>query len=252
MPRNVAAPVLREQPRTTHSNMSRTASRIGPATAGIGSGKARPGAGGPVNFHDTGRVDATDCGEFMARHSDFMDGLLPTLAAARLRAHVESCSACARYDRVVRKGIDLVRDIPAIQPSSDFEQRLQHRLYHLEDGDLLRQRPATGAAATLLVAAVIALLAWSPVVLQDGLRTGAAGSASLAGTGADTDFSDVDYVPVAAGSTPAFMDAGTWYPLPAPYATRLAAFPGPYSPLVVTPPAHRAVRTVSSDYAPIE
>jgi hypothetical protein len=32
----------------------------------------------------------------------------------------------------------------------------------------------------------------------------------------------------------------------------VAAFPGPYSPLIVTPPAHRAVRTVSSGYAPVD
>ncbi|HEX2166310.1 MAG TPA: hypothetical protein VHG09_03635, partial [Longimicrobiales bacterium] len=49
-----------------------------------------------------------------------------------------------------------------------------------------------------------------------------------------------------------------WYPMTMPAAPThqpsalLAVFPGPYSPLVVTPPAHRSVRTVSTEYAPID
>lgn len=205
-----------------------------------------------MNLHETRRIGATDCGEFMARHSDYMDGLLPTLAVARLQAHVEACRACARYDRVVRKGIDLVRDLPVIEPTSDFEQRLQHRLYHLEDASLLAQgRPATGAAATLVVAALIAMLAWSPVLLRDGQPATIAGEATLIHPDGDDRVSDVDagHGPAAASAAPAFLDPTTWYPLPAsePHATRLAAFPGPYSPLVVSPPVHRSVRTVSSN-----
>jgi hypothetical protein len=207
-------------------------------------------SGGTVNLHETRRIGATDCDEFMARHSDYMDGLLPTLAAARLQAHVEVCLACARYDRVVRKGIDLVRDLPVIEPTCDFQQRLQHRLYHVEDASLLAQgRPATGAAATLVVAALIAMLAWSPVLLRDGQPAAIAGDATFIQHDGDDRVTDTDFGPAAASALPAFLDAATWYPLPAsePHATRLAAFPGPYSPLVVAPPVHRSVRTVSAD-----
>jgi hypothetical protein len=195
----------------------------------------------------------------MARHSDFMDGMLPTLAAARLRAHVGSCAACARYDRVVRKGIDLVRDLPRLEPTTDFERRLEHRLFHIDDARTLQSTRPAGAAATLVVAAVIAMLAWSPLLAPGGASTGTASRGAVAHDGTGTDRNGERVGPsggtlAEAGALPAFMQTDSWYPLPAsaPHVTVVAAFPGPYSPLIVTPPAHRAVRTVSSGYAPVD
>lgn len=208
------------------------------------------------------RSGTDPCREFLARHSDYLDGLLQADEAARLQLHMHACRACARYDRIVRQGADLVRDLPEVAPSPDFEQRLQHRLYHIDDAAALTDvRPTTGAVASLAVAGIIALLAWSPLLVP-----GEAEDVAVAVTErrppmveASTEvlsplpaLPEPDLLPIGAGDL--------WQPDAAvpPLSTGdiariLAAFPGPYSPLVVTPPVHgSAVRTISTGYSAID
>lgn len=206
-----------------------------------------------MNPDNAGRSSAETCAELLARHADYLDGLLAPHEAARIQWHLGVCRSCARYDRIVRQGLDLVRELPAITPAPDFEQRLQHRLYHIRDaaspGDA---RPAAGAVATFAVAGLIALVAWSPLLLS----TGEPGETTAAAETrpAREALPDVPSLPVRA---PLLSGAGDlWEPGTAvsplssgEMARILAAFPGPYSPLVVTPPVHsRAVRTISSGY----
>ena len=200
-----------------------------------------------VNPGKAGRSHEVGCDEYLARHSEYLDGLLSPIAAARLSAHAAACGSCARYDRIVRKGIDMLRDLPDVQPSEEFEQRLQHRIFHMEDADSLQSRPL-GLAATLGVATAIALLAWSPMIMTGARDDVATGAARENATVAATD---------AYGTVPLFSQSA-WYPMALPAAPAhqpsglLAAFPGPYSPLVVTPPAHRSVYRVSTEYVPID
>ncbi|MGH7446102.1 MAG: zf-HC2 domain-containing protein [Longimicrobiales bacterium] len=197
-----------------------------------------------MNHGSAGRLHDVVCDEFVAGHSEYVDGLLSPPAAARLAAHAAACAACARYDRVVRKGRDLVRDLPDAQPSNDFELRLQHRIFHLEDADVLQPRTG-GAAAALGVAAVIALLAWSPMLVVPDAGTAAAS------------FEQAAPAYFASDAVPLFTQSA-WYPMTMPAApahqtsATLAMFPGPYSPLIVTPPAHRSVRPVSAGYVPFD
>jgi anti-sigma factor RsiW len=196
-----------------------------------------------VNQGNAGRSQEAGCDEFLAGHSEYVDGRLSSLAAARLAAHADECRSCARYDRIVRRGMDLVRDLPAAEPSDDFELRLQHRIFHMEDAGALQPR-AGGAAAALGIAAAIALLAWSPMMVRDDAPVASATHESAA------PYFAVEAVPL--------FSQNAWYPVAMPAAPShqpaavLAMFPGPYSPLVVTPPAHRAVRPVSTGYAPLD
>lgn len=179
----------------------------------------------------------------MAGHSEYIDGRLAPMLAARLSEHVIACDSCARYDRIVRKGSDLVRELTPVTASDDFELRLQHRILHVADARALEPR-ATGAAAALGIAAAIALLAWSPVLMtrsDPGATTAARES-----------------VGPAPWNTASLLSEPGWYPvsMPAAFAHEsaglLAVFPGPYSPLVVSPPAHRSVRTVSAEYPSVD
>lgn len=165
--------------------------------------------------------------------------------AARLSAHAAACASCGRYDRIVRKGTALIRGLPDVQPSENFDLRLQHRILHIQDEDALARPRATGATA-LGIAAAIALLAWSPLlVANDGGRT----AVSAPETVRAAEHAAID--------SPLF-DVSPWAPVAMPTArtqpttTLLALFPGPYSPLIVTPPAHRPVRSVSSGYTPVD
>jgi hypothetical protein len=201
-----------------------------------------------VDGIDAGTPRDAMCDEVVASHSDYLDGLLPPHEAARVQWHLGVCRTCARYDRVVRCGVDLVRELPEITPSDDFAERLQHRIYHIQDGSRL-QGPRTGSAvATFAVASVIALLAWSPVYF--GGRTDETAAITL---------NDAAAPPFLPAPTLLGRAGDVWLPASSPSPLGgadpihvLASFPGPHSPLVVTPPSHRTVRTVSSDYTPFE
>ena len=105
-----------------------------------------------------------NCRDFLARHSEYADGVIEAAFAGRMRAHVRACSSCARYDRVVRRGGALLRELPGVTVSTDFEARMRHRLYHERDD--AAQRRAGSASVYVAVASVI-------------LAIGAAASAAL-------------------------------------------------------------------------
>jgi hypothetical protein len=105
-----------------------------------------------------------NCKDFLARHSDYHDGLLEADAAGELRSHATRCPSCARYDAVVRRGTELARQLlPTVELSADFEARMRHRLYHERDAVRGRSAGMAGvyvtAASVVFVAAVAGLLA---------------------------------------------------------------------------------------------
>ena len=107
-----------------------------------------------------------DCGIFLNGYSDYRDGLLPAEERAAFEAHAKECEHCARYDRVVAKGVRVYRDLPRLEVSDDFMDRLQHRLYHVDDelaAARRRRSPVSrGAAAARAAAAAIAGVALLP------------------------------------------------------------------------------------------
>lgn len=109
------------------------------------------------------------CSEFQNGFSDYFDGTgePPFLAAAA--AHLGACPDCRRYHDVVSAGRRLLRAAAPVAVSEDFLPRLQHRLYHLEDGPAIGRSEAGSAAAVstaIAIAALIALAAWSPALLR--------------------------------------------------------------------------------------
>lgn len=108
-----------------------------------------------------------ECKDFLEGYSAYRDGLVDEAQREAFRTHAERCDSCARYDRVVRKGTDVLRDLPQVDPPSDFLARLQHRIYHIEDGIPLSSAFEGGSAAVLAVAAVgLLALAWMPFAVQ--------------------------------------------------------------------------------------
>lgn len=192
------------------------------------------------------------CQEYLALYSDYLDERLGAAARTRCTAHAEACRSCARYDRVMRRGLQLARSLPEIVPSSDFDQRLQHRIFHVQD-DLARtdRLGASGALVALALAGVIALAAWSPVLTRGvgpEVERAASGVTEPAASDARTD--RVDTPPWWYGGT-----AGGVFSFTAMDPTSIAtlsdlaaAFPGPYSPLIVSPPVTRGVGSTLARY----
>jgi hypothetical protein len=74
-----------------------------------------------------------DCGTFLDGYSDFRDGMLTLPDRVAFEAHLRDCASCARYDRVVDGGAKVLRDLPELEVSGDFMERLQHRIWHEQD-----------------------------------------------------------------------------------------------------------------------
>jgi hypothetical protein len=69
-----------------------------------------------------------DCREFRERHAPYVDLMCSAIDEREMREHVRQCASCARHDTLVRRSLMLVRNLPVIEPSADFAQRLQARL----------------------------------------------------------------------------------------------------------------------------
>ncbi|HEV3484240.1 MAG TPA: zf-HC2 domain-containing protein [Vicinamibacterales bacterium] len=69
-----------------------------------------------------------DCREFGKNHLAFVDDTLSAVDTAAMRRHLQVCSRCARLDTRIRRGLLLARNLPVIQPSADFMERLNLRL----------------------------------------------------------------------------------------------------------------------------
>lgn len=108
-----------------------------------------------------------DCDEFLRGYSEFRDRRCPFPVRSQFEEHLESCDSCRRYDRVLRRGVHVLRRLPTPCPSSDFLPRLKHRIYHLEDGiGPVDGSPAGTVALTAMAAVGLLALAWLPFALQ--------------------------------------------------------------------------------------
>lgn len=113
-----------------------------------------------------------DCKEFLSSYTDYRDGLLSDGEGARAEVHLSGCASCRRYTEVVSKGVRELRSLPSVSTTDDFRPRLQHRIYHVADGDDFFGDSSRGSGTTAVAAVGIAILltaaAWSPVLRQAG------------------------------------------------------------------------------------
>jgi anti-sigma factor RsiW len=109
------------------------------------------------------------CEEFLARYSEFVDGLLMPSDAERLRAHLAACARCLRYDRVYRRGVALLASEAQFEPGPSFFDQLHYRIAS-EDQRAL-QPISTSVATAVTIAAVLAVLVWAPAMLVSRTNT---------------------------------------------------------------------------------
>src|ERR671932_1447429 len=93
-----------------------------------------------------------DCREFGKKHLAFVDDTLSAVDTAAMRRHLQVCSCCARLDTRIRRGLLLARNLPVVQPSPDFAERLNLRLRELGPVDRFAGAPS-GAYGGFSVAA---------------------------------------------------------------------------------------------------
>ena len=69
-----------------------------------------------------------DCKEFTTRHAAFIDDTLPGFQMAAMREHLATCAKCARRDADVRRALFLLKNLPSVQVSDGFQEKLRARI----------------------------------------------------------------------------------------------------------------------------
>jgi anti-sigma factor RsiW len=102
------------------------------------------------------------CREFLARYTEFRDGLITTPREVRRFArHLGSCPACQRYDSALRHGVGALQGTPRPEANDDFRRRLERRLAteRVRAGrPHIPARPALAGA--VLVAVALSFVVW--------------------------------------------------------------------------------------------
>ncbi len=106
-----------------------------------------------------------DCSDFLGRFSEFYDAPPGAPVRRAAEAHMAECEKCARYEQVVSQGVTLLQAMPQVELAESFRPRLQHRLFHIDDGDVgfrATSDSAVPVAAAVGMAILLAFIAWSP------------------------------------------------------------------------------------------
>ena len=109
-----------------------------------------------------------NCSEVVTRFTEYLDGNSSREEEVAIEQHLEGCPSCVRYRNVLVHGSDLLRALPQPELREDFEPRLKHRLYHVDDEQALVAHGASGAPAlsVLGIALLLTTLAWSPTLFS--------------------------------------------------------------------------------------
>ena len=100
-----------------------------------------------------------DCREFCDQHVAFVDDTLAGIELVRMQRHLIECESCAKQDAKIRRALLLFRNLPPIELSADFSQRLEARLKNCEYENLVAstQRNLRRGAIAATVASVLML-----------------------------------------------------------------------------------------------
>ncbi len=98
-----------------------------------------------------------DCKQFKKNHCAFTDDTLAGVELVSMQRHISECEQCARLDWSVRRSLMVFRNLPSIQPSDDFEERLQARIRSSVSTQAATQRSflVAGTAAAVFGAAML-------------------------------------------------------------------------------------------------
>ena len=108
------------------------------------------------------------CSDFLDDYSDYVDERGSADFLADARAHLERCPGCRHYDETFRRGRELLaRTLEPPALDADFHDRLQHRLYAVDDRRALERYGASTRGVGMALLGIAALVAAG--VLTPGL-----------------------------------------------------------------------------------
>jgi len=99
-----------------------------------------------------------DCREFHKKHFAFIDDTLPGIELVGVQRHIAECEECAKHDAIIRRSLLLFRNLPRIEPSADFSEKLDLRIRELKDSESFPVFHHSRAfAATIAISSVLML-----------------------------------------------------------------------------------------------
>lgn len=105
-----------------------------------------------------------DCRSFHARHVGFVDDVLPGIEIVEMQRHIAECAVCARHDAKIRRSLLVFRNMPRIECSPGFTERVTTRIRALDEIPLAGQASfltSRGAFTTLVAAGIVAVAGWN-------------------------------------------------------------------------------------------
>ena len=107
-----------------------------------------------------------DCSNFVIKYTDYKDGSASAEVVGRMQEHLSVCESCRRYEAVVECGSSLLRALPRPELREDFQPRLQHRLYNLQEKRFVSNLPTSRAPtfAVVGIAMLLTAVAWAPLL----------------------------------------------------------------------------------------
>lgn len=97
------------------------------------------------------------CATFLEHFSEYVDETAPAGLQAELEGHLATCTSCRSYRATWAEGrLLLEQTLELAELAPDFHDRLQHRIYSVDDRRAVaRYGPAQGATAGLLAIALL-------------------------------------------------------------------------------------------------
>ncbi len=110
------------------------------------------------------------CSEFLAGYSDFQDGEAQPDLSRAFESHLSTCEKCRRYHDVVVRGVEYLRAAPLPPLCDDFEDRLRHSIYTVEEERRrarISLRPvSTSAMGVVALTAIMVAALLTPFLFQ--------------------------------------------------------------------------------------
>lgn len=122
-----------------------------------------------------------NCREFRRKHGAYIDDTLSGVDIDRMERHRQLCERCSQLDTRVRRALLVARNLPTIQPSAAFSDRLQARLkeerasmqlarYVDAAGSTQRMRPFSVGTYSVIAAGVLVAAGLAGVVAYGNTR----------------------------------------------------------------------------------
>jgi hypothetical protein len=98
-----------------------------------------------------------DCRDFRKNHFAFVDDTLSGIELVTMTRHIAECEQCAKHDATVRRALLLFRNLPLIEPSPRFRERLEERLREAREMGSVPTHSSRQFAAGVAIASLLML-----------------------------------------------------------------------------------------------